>query len=105
MYVDICKYKRGNKTYKRVLLREGYREGGRVKHRTLANLSHCSDEEIEAIRIALKGKKQIVYGLLTDEQGEPISIEGFCGNTTSQCNPARGITLSGDTCCHEKETE
>ena len=64
MYVDICKYKRGNKTYKRVLLREGYREGGKVKHRTLANLSHCSDEEIEAIRIALKMKKQIVYGLL-----------------------------------------
>jgi len=67
MYVDICKYKRGNKTCKRVLLREGYREGGKVKHRILANLSHCSDEEIEAIRIALKMKKQIVYGLLTDE--------------------------------------
>ena len=65
MYVDICKYKKGNKTYKRVLLREGYREGGKVKHRTLANLSHCSDGEIEAIRIALKMKKQIVYGLLT----------------------------------------
>ena len=81
MYVDLCKYKRWNKTYKRVLLREGYREGGKVKHRTLANLSHCSDEEIEDIRIALKMKKQIVYGLLTDEQGEPISIEGFCGNT------------------------
>jgi len=61
MYVDICKYKRGNKTYKRVLLREG----GKVKHRTFANLSHCSDEENEAIRIALKMKKQIVYGLLT----------------------------------------
>ena len=101
MYVDLCKYKRGNKTYKRVLLKEG----GKVKHRTLANLSHCSGEEIEAIRIALKGKKQILYGLLTDEQGEPISIEGFCGNTTSQCNPARSITLSGDTCCHKKETE
>ena len=64
MYVDLCKYKRGNKTYKRVLLREG----GKVKHRTLANLSHCSDEEIEAIRIALKMKKQIVYGLLTDRE-------------------------------------
>ena len=60
MYVDLCKYKRGNKTYKRVLLREGYREGGKVKHRTLANLSHCSDEEIEAIRIALKMKKNLV---------------------------------------------
>ena len=46
-------------------MREGYKEGGKVKHRTLANLSHCSDEEIEAIRIALKMKKQIVYGLLT----------------------------------------
>ena len=79
MHVDLCKYKRGNKTYKSVLLIEGYREGGKVKHRTLANLSHCSDEEIETIGIALKMKKQIVYGSLTDEQG--------------------------DTCCHEKETE
>ena len=68
MYVDLCKYKRRNKTYKRVLLREGYREVGKVKHRTLANLSHCSDEEIEAIGIVLKGKKQIVYGLLTDRE-------------------------------------
>jgi len=59
MDVDLCKYKRGNKTYKRVLLREGYREGGKIKHRTLANLSHCSDEEIEAIRIALKGKNRL----------------------------------------------
>ena len=44
------------------------REGGKVKHRTLANLSHCSDEEIEAIRIAFKMKKQIVYDLLTDRE-------------------------------------
>ena len=79
MYVNLCKYKRGNKSYKRVLLRGGYREDGKVKHRTLVNLSHCSDEEIETIGIALKMKKQIVYGSLTDEQG--------------------------DTCCHEKETE
>ena len=54
MYVDLCKYKRGNKTYKRVLLREGYREGGKVKHRTLANLSHCSDEEIEPFGLPLR---------------------------------------------------
>ncbi len=71
MYVDICKYKRGNKTYKRVLLREG----GKVKHRTLANLSRCSDEEIEAIGIVLKGKKQIVYGLLTDRETHVATIK------------------------------
>jgi transposase len=28
-----------------------------------------------------QGKKQIVYGLLTDEQGEPLGIEVFRGNT------------------------
>jgi hypothetical protein len=42
-----------------VLLREGYRQNGKVRHRTLANLSHCSDEEIEAMRIALKMKKEL----------------------------------------------
>jgi len=29
-----------------------------------------------------QGKKQIVYGLLTDEQGEPLGIEVFQGNTS-----------------------
>ena len=39
---------------------------------------HFSSEEKMAIVLnGLKGKKQIVYGLLTDEEGEPISIEGF----------------------------
>jgi len=28
-----------------------------------------------------KGKKQIVYGLLTDSQGDPLSVEVFKGNT------------------------
>ena len=28
-----------------------------------------------------KGKKQVVYGLLTDKEGEPLSIEVFPGNT------------------------
>jgi transposase len=41
------------------LLRENYREGGKVKHRTIANLSHCSEEEIAAMRLALKHKKDL----------------------------------------------
>ena len=35
------------------LLRETYRQDGKVKHRTIANLSGCSAQEIEAIRLAL----------------------------------------------------
>jgi transposase len=41
------------------LLRENYREGGKIKHRTIANLSACSEEDIMAIRLALKHKKDL----------------------------------------------
>ena len=38
-----------------ILLRESYRDGGRVKTRTLANLSKCPPEAVEALRLALRG--------------------------------------------------
>ena len=41
------------------LLRESYREGGKVKHRTIANLSACSEDDINAMRLALKHKKDL----------------------------------------------
>jgi len=41
------------------LLRETYREYGKVKHRTIANLSHCNDDEISAMRLALKHKNDL----------------------------------------------
>ncbi|MFQ5507011.1 MAG: IS1634 family transposase [Planctomycetota bacterium] len=39
-----------------VLLRESYREDGRVKSRTLANLSHLPGPQIELLRRVLKGE-------------------------------------------------
>jgi hypothetical protein len=39
-----------------VLLRESYREGGKVKNRTLSNLSHWPPEKVEALRAVLKGE-------------------------------------------------
>ena len=41
------------------LLRESYREGDRVKNRTLANLSHAQPEEIAALRLALEHKHNL----------------------------------------------
>ena len=41
------------------LLRETYRESGRVKHRTIANLSACSEDDINALRLALNHKKDL----------------------------------------------
>lgn len=38
-----------------ILLRESYREGGKVKNRTLANLSHWPEEKVGALSAVLKG--------------------------------------------------
>ena len=59
MYLDISTLKRNGRTYQRVLLRESYRVNGKVKKRTIANLSACSHEEIEAIQLALRHKHDL----------------------------------------------
>lgn len=51
--------KNGKKIYHSTLLRESYREKGKVKSRTIANLSRCKPEEIAAIRLALKYKHDL----------------------------------------------
>jgi len=43
-----------------ILLRESYRDGGKVKTRTLANLSGWPDAKIEALRRVLKGETALV---------------------------------------------
>jgi hypothetical protein len=39
-----------------ILLRESYREDGKVKNRTLANLSHWPATKVDDLRRVLKGK-------------------------------------------------
>jgi hypothetical protein len=45
-----------------VLLRESYRDGAKVKNRTLANLSDWPAEQIETLRAALRGDKLVPAG-------------------------------------------
>jgi hypothetical protein len=47
------------RVYQRHLLRRSYRDGGKVRKETLANLSHLPDEAIEAVRLVLAGKTVI----------------------------------------------
>ena len=56
-----------------ILLREGYREGGKVKNRTLANLSKLPPEAIDAIRRVLKGEQLVSTDEFFDivEDGSP----------------------------------
>jgi len=44
------------KTYTSHLLRQAYRDHGKVRHRTIANLTGCLEEELAAIRLALQHK-------------------------------------------------
>ena len=55
MHIAVIKSKQGGKIYKSKLLRRSYREDGKVKKETLANLSHLDDRMIELLRGHLKG--------------------------------------------------
>src|SRR6476659_3139348 len=61
MYIDTSHITRGGKTYTRHLLRESFRANGKVLHRTIANVSHCSEAEIEALRLALRHKGELEH--------------------------------------------
>ena len=53
MHIDIVPNRSSRPTY---LLRESYRDGARVRKRTLANLSALDDQQIDAIRGVLRGE-------------------------------------------------
>jgi len=72
MYLDRSQVTVNGKTYHRVLLRQSYREHGKVKHRTIANLSACSAEEIQAIELAFQHKKDL--DSLKPDQGGPVHL-------------------------------
>ncbi|MGH8568351.1 MAG: IS1634 family transposase [Gammaproteobacteria bacterium] len=55
-----------------ILLREAYREDGKVKNRTLANLTHWKPERIDALGRALKGEFDGLSG--TPQSGEIFGV-------------------------------
>jgi Transposase DDE domain len=50
------------RVYQRHLLRRSYRDGGKVRKETLANLSHLPDDAIEAVRLVLAGRAVVDAG-------------------------------------------
>ena len=59
VYIDVGVKKVGDKIYPRYLIRESYWENGRSRQRTIANISDCPLEDINAMRLALKSKGNI----------------------------------------------
>src|ERR1700675_700418 len=69
-----------------VLLRESYREDGKVCKRTLANLSCLSDEVIEGLKVLLRG------GVAVPSAAEVFTIERTVphGHVAAVLGSARG---------------
>lgn len=77
MYLDRSKTSVNGKTYHRVLLRQSFRLEGKVKHRTVANLSACSQEELQAIELALQHKHDL--DSLRPSDPAPLHLrQGLC---------------------------
>lgn len=74
MFIDDQIFKQGDKTYRRVLMRNSFRVGGKVRHQTVANLSQCSDAEIESIKLALKHRNNLK--VLADITGNTKTRQG-----------------------------
>ena len=66
MHIDIVPNRDSRPTF---LLRESYRDGSRVRKRTLANLSTLNEEQIEAIRAVLRGEPLRPVGELFEAIG------------------------------------
>ena len=79
---------KGGKVYTSYLLRRSYREGGKVRHENLGNLSHLPIEVIEAIRKMLQGR------VLVDLE-EQLEIESSLphGHVASVLSVLRGLDL------------
>jgi transposase len=56
MHVARIERKHGGRTYVSHLVRETYRQDGKVKHRTLANLSHLPEQVIDLVSRSLQGE-------------------------------------------------
>jgi transposase len=56
------------------LLRESYREGGKVKKRTIANITHLPEETKTAIKYALKNKKEVSKYFSADDIVDTLSV-------------------------------
>ena len=62
MHVSKVVSRRGEKEYVSWLVRRSFRDGGKVRHETLANLSALPAAAIEAVRASLAGKTLVAAG-------------------------------------------
>src|SRR2546429_9650905 len=72
MHVSKVVSRRGEKEYVSWLVRRSFRDDGKVRHETLANLSALPPAAIEAVRASLAGKTLVAAGDELCTQGRTV---------------------------------
>jgi hypothetical protein len=85
-----------DKVYETTLLRRSYREGGKVKTETLANLSHLPPETIALIRESLAGKTHVQAG--ADFEIERSVPHGHVAAVWAMADKLGLVSLLGPAC-------
>lgn len=96
MHVATTRRHYKDKVYETTLLRRSYREGGKVKTETLANLSHLPAETIALIRESLAGKTHVEAG--ADWEIERSLPHGHVGAVWAMANKLGVAKLLGPAC-------
>ena len=82
--------------YESRYLRRTYRDGGKVRHETLANLSGLPEQAVDAIEAALKGTPLVPAGqAVTITASTPISRPDAARASSAGCP---GRTMTGGKC-------
>jgi transposase len=74
MYIAITRKKYKNTYHEQILLRESYREDGKVKTRTIANLTNKPRYQVDAIAAVLKNKNEPIITTKNQVQGRSIAF-------------------------------
>ncbi len=90
MHVSTTERRVGENVYNATLLRRSYREGGKVKKETLANLSHLPPVAVDAIRRVLRGET-----LMSVEDAFQIERSLPAGHVNAALSMARRLGLAG----------
>jgi hypothetical protein len=96
MHVAITRRQHNDKVYETVLLRRSFRQDGKVKNETLANLSHLPAETIEVIRASLAGKTMVEAG--SDWEIERSLPHGHVAAVWAQADKVGLAKLLGPAC-------
>jgi len=98
MHIDIVPNRNSKPT---ILLRESYREGGKVKKHTLANLSKLSMDQVQLFRQVLKGEQLISADALFDVSSS--QLHGHIQAVRTAMKRLRFDNLLASRCTRERD--